>query len=122
MLKFFPAPEIKIELSNIVEKLNMKHVNPEKVIVFKSKGSKSNAIARCWELPRIWQEALNIEPHYVIEFCCEKYNNLSDEDKKRVIIHELLHIPKTFSGALRPHKGYVNRRIVENLYKQFKEF
>ncbi|MDD5417588.1 MAG: putative metallopeptidase [Candidatus Nanoarchaeia archaeon] len=121
MLRFFPAPEIKVQMKNIIDKLGMGYIKPDNVVVFKSEGSTSNAIARCWELPRIWQEALTIEPHYVIEFCSERYNNLSEEEKEKVIIHELLHIPKTFSGALRPHKGYVNERIVSKLHKAFKD-
>jgi predicted metallopeptidase len=33
------------------------------------------------------------------------------------LIHELLHIPKGFSGGFRPHKGYVDRVTVEHLYR-----
>jgi predicted metallopeptidase len=40
-----------------------------------------------------------------------------------VLIHELLHIPKTFSGALRPHEGSVkiNERTVGELHRIYKE-
>ena len=40
-----------------------------------------------------------------------------------MLIHELLHIPKTFSGALRPHGGKVkiNARTVGQLHKIYKE-
>lgn len=39
----------------------------------------------------------------------------------RVIIHELLHIPRTFSGALRPHNPYVSEARVEGLYRLAQE-
>lgn len=54
-------------------------------------------------MPKIFQRALNIEPAYVIEVLARYYDRLSDNEKSRVLIHELLHIPNNFSGALVPH-------------------
>ena len=34
------------------------------------------------------------------------------------MIHELMHIPGGFSGGFRPHKGYVERKNVEMVYKK----
>jgi len=34
------------------------------------------------------------------------------------LIHELMHIPGGFSGGFRPHKGYVERKDVEAVYKK----
>jgi len=40
-----------------------------------------------------------------------------------VIIHELMHIPKNFSGALVPHRGIhkrIDHRAVEKLFQMYK--
>lgn len=85
--------------------------------------SSSRAIARIWSLPRPWQMALKIEPQYIIEVIASRFDKLSEEDKDRTLIHELMHIPKTFSGALVPHSGRhhrIDRRTVEALYIQYR--
>jgi predicted metallopeptidase len=69
-------------------------------------------------LGRIWQEALRRPPAYIIEVISENYDPLPEEEKEKTLIHELLHIPKGFSGGFRPHKGYVDRKTVELLYKK----
>lgn len=58
---------------------------------------------------------------YVIEVISERYDKLSQDDKEKTIIHELLHIPNGFSGGFRPHKGYIDHEIVENLHRTYKQ-
>jgi predicted metallopeptidase len=67
----------------------------------------------------VWQQTLGLEPAYILEVIAEKFNKLSQSDQDKVLIHELLHIPKNFSGALVPHKhkGGVNERTVHQIYK-----
>ncbi len=65
--------------------------------------------------------ALGVKPMYIIEVLEENYSSLSLDEKIRVLIHELLHIPKKFSGGLRPHGRYVNRRLVNKLFNVFVE-
>ena len=43
---------------------------------------------------------------------------MSPEEKEKTLIHELMHIPGGFSGGFRPHKGYVERKNVEAVYKK----
>jgi predicted metallopeptidase len=50
----------------------------------------------------------------------ERYDRLSQEDQQKVLIHELLHIPKAFGGGIKGH-GYVNRNRVEQLFALLKE-
>jgi predicted metallopeptidase len=117
-IKYSEAPDVKKLTNEIAENLDFFHVVPQFVFCFRSKGSKSGrTIARIHGLGRIWQDALNLPPSYVIEVISERYDRLSEADKERTIIHELLHIPHCFAGGFRPHKGYIDRETVENLYK-----
>lgn len=116
------AIDIQKGITDIVKKLNLNHIEPSQIICFRSFNSSSRARARIWSLPRVWQLALRVEPHYVIEVLSEKFDHLSSADKKRVMIHELMHIPKTFSGSLVPHRGRfhaINNRTVETLYNKY---
>ena len=122
-MEWYDAQDIKDMIEDIVPKLPMGYVNTKLLVCFRSKGSNSNARARIWSLPRVWQQALEVEPHYIIEVLSEKFDHLSLEDKKRVIIHELMHIPKSFSGSLVPHRGrgrHIVPREVEKLYSIYK--
>ena len=116
------APDIFAQIKRIVQKLNLWHIDPHKIFCFRSKYSQTRARARIWSLPRIWQQALNINPYYIIEVISERFDRLSVSDQKRVLIHELMHIPKTFSGSLVPHRGKYHRidhQTVELLFQKF---
>lgn len=116
------APDVHSVVREIIEGLNFDYMNPDQIICFRSKGTKSDAVhARCWSLPKIWQQALDVKPHYVIEVISEKYDSLTVEERKKLLIHELLHIPRTFRGGLRPHTGYINAKIVNGLYNELEK-
>ena len=117
-LDYVEAPDVKRLVNEIADSLDLFHVVPQFVYCYRSKGSKSKRIiARIHGLGRIWQEALRRPPVYVIEVISEQYDKLSDEEKERTLIHELLHIPKGFSGGFRPHKGYIDKKRVERLHR-----
>lgn len=100
------------------------YVDPGRIVCMRSFGATSRARARIWGFPKIWQMALKTKPHYIIEVLSHHFDRLSDDDKTRVIIHELMHIPKNFSGALVPHRGRYKRidhRTVEVLFKEYKQ-
>jgi predicted metallopeptidase len=119
-LKYLEAPDIKAMVDEIIERLDLAHLVPHKVHCFRSRGSKSRCIiARIHGLGRIWQTALGHSPAYVIEVISERFDRLSQEDKEKTLIHELMHIPQGFSGGFRPHKGYVTRRQVEKMHKEY---
>jgi predicted metallopeptidase len=117
-LEYMEALDVKRLVDEIVESLDLFHVVPQFVYCCRSRGSKSTRIiARIHGLGRIWQEALRRPPVYVIEVISERYDKLSDEEKEKTVIHELLHIPKGFSGGFRPHKGYIDKKRVERLHR-----
>jgi predicted metallopeptidase len=120
-MKWTFAPDIHTRISHLVNSLDLRYIDPEKIITFRSRGSVSRARARIWSLPTIWQQALNIGPHYCIEVISEKFDTLSSDDQERVLIHELLHIPKTFSGSLVPHRHHASGRKTYRHYHEHVE-
>ncbi|HWG90949.1 MAG TPA: putative metallopeptidase, partial [Candidatus Thermoplasmatota archaeon] len=98
------AVDVQRDIEEIVAILpdQFPHVDPQRVVCFRSVGATARIYARIWSLPKIWQMALGVPAHYAIEVV-EAYDKQSRDDKLRTLIHELMHIPKTFSGALVPH-------------------
>ena len=121
-IKYFPDSDIKKQVDAIASDLDLFHIVPQFVFCVRSKGSKARrTIARIHGIGKIWQEVLNLPPSYTIEVISEIYDKMSKEEKEKTLIHELLHIPGGFSGGFRPHKGYVERKIVEQLYKKLQQ-
>lgn len=121
-MRWDKASDIHAEIKVIIKRLNLNFIESERVVCFRSFGSTSRARARIWALPRVWQQALNVRPHYVLEVLSEKFDSLSLDDRRRVLIHELMHIPKSFSGSLVPHRGRyhaINHRTVEQLFREY---
>ena len=117
-LKYTEAPDVKKLVDEIMDYLDLFHIVPQFVYCYRSEGSRSKrTIARIHGLGRLWQDALRKPPAYVIEVIFERYDKLSDTDKEKTLIHELLHIPKGFSGGFRIHKGYVDNKRVERLHQ-----
>lgn len=119
-MEWLEAKDIQREIKSLVNQLNLTNINPKRIVCFRSFGSKSRARARIWGFPRVWQQALKIPPHYIIEVLSEKFDKLNKTERKKVLIHELLHIPKNFSGSLLPHRrrGRVIGREVERLFRK----
>lgn len=122
MLDLRPAPDIKKKVLLILRKLSLSYVKQNSVFCFRSYGSKSRAYARIWSFPRIWQKALKVKPAYCIEVLSEKFDKLKEEQKTKILIHEIMHIPKTFSGSVLAHRGRgrrIDKRRVEKFYDLF---
>jgi predicted metallopeptidase len=122
-LKWDDAEEIKEDIKEMLKVLEFSHIDISRIFCFRTSGSKSRAYARVWAMPKIFQRALNIKPAYVIEVLSKYYDKLNDDSKKKVLIHELLHIPKNFSGSLLPHRSR-HRHLqteVNKLFAQYKK-
>ncbi len=97
------------------------YIRPERVVCVRSYGSKARGvIARCHTLSKPLQLALGINGVYVIEVLSERFDKLSEEEQEKVLLHELMHIPRSMGGGFR-HHNYVNRRNVEKFYRLYKE-
>lgn len=118
MIKYSRDKELSDRVRHIVEALNLHH-DLSRVTCVRSNGSSSRrALARCHALPRVMQKALGTKAHYVIEVVSENFDKLSDEDRAKTLIHELLHIPKSMGGGFRYH-DYACNKNVESLYKKY---
>lgn len=101
-IKYHPAPDIKRRILELARDFD--NITPERIYCFRSSGSSTSRIlARIWSFPKIWQLALYMEPRYVIEVIGERFDHLPKEKQDEILIHELKHIPKRFSGGLRHH-------------------
>ena len=115
-IKYEPAEDIMARLYDIAKKLGMEHVRLSGVYAVRSRGSESRGtIARCHALSKIWQKCLNIKAVYIIEVIEERFGKMSREEQDKVLIHELMHIPKSFGGGFK-HHDVVNERNVNKLY------
>mgnify|MGYP001182257688 CR=1 FL=1 len=121
-IKYYDAPEIKKQVDQLAEECEFFHVVPQFVYCVRSRGSKAKrTIARIHGLGKLWQGVLNMPPAYTIEVISEIYDKMSPEDRERTLVHELMHIPGAFGGGFRPHKGYVERKMVDEVYAKLKK-
>jgi len=67
---------------------------------------------------KLMQKALNLKAFYVLEFLSERFDKMDEEEKMKVIIHELMHIPRCFGGGFK-HHDVVTRKNVDKLYKDY---
>jgi predicted metallopeptidase len=120
LIEYFRAPDIQESAKKIIAALELNHIDPERVKFYRSRGSRSRGVqARIHGLGRIWFDALQIKPSYIVEVISERFDKLNSADKDKVIIHELMHIPAGFSGGFVPHKGKITNRKVETMYENY---
>ena len=130
-MKTESAPDIKEIIRNLRDTLEWNHIDVNRLVCYRSFKTTTNAIARIWSLPKLWQKALGVEAHYIIEVVSENYDGLNQIDKEKTILHELMHIPKNFSGSVLNHKmsvfdgkgGHkkvlINQRTVDKMYREY---
>ncbi|MBI2043754.1 metallopeptidase [Candidatus Pacearchaeota archaeon] len=120
-MKYEAAPDLQMKVDEIARIL-FPHVVMERVKVFRSYGSVSrNTIARCHALGKLMQNALGVKAHYAIEFLTENFDRLSEKERTKVMVHELMHIPKSFGGGFK-HHDFVCDKNVNFFTRQFEEY
>lgn len=116
-MKYEFASDLQARMEEIVRHLELNHIDISRVKCFRSKGSSTKrTIARCHTVGKLMQKAMNMPAHYAIEFL-EIFERMSKTEQDKVIIHELLHIPKTFGGGFRQH-DFVCEKNVEIMHKK----
>ena len=122
-MRYQKAPDIKYQIGKLVTQLHLNYINLKNIHCIRSFDVKTRAIARIWGMSRLFKEVAGIDPHYIIEVNSRRFDKLDKREKIKTLIHELLHIPKTFSGALLPHRGRyhsINDAEVEKLLQNRK--
>lgn len=97
------AQDIADRVHFLVKKVGLDTIDLPKLKFIRSKYSTTRSYARIWGLSRIWQISADLEPGYVIEVISEYFDELPQKEKDKVLLHELAHIPKNFTGSLLPH-------------------
>lgn len=117
-MRYEPALDLQMKMKEIVELLKLEHIDVERVKCFRSYGSSTKrTLARCHTIGKLMQKTIGVKAHYAIEFL-EKFDKLSGKDQDKVIIHELMHVPKTFGGGFRQH-DFVCEKNVDIMYEKF---
>lgn len=123
-MKHERAPEIKKTIDLLVDQLGFTHIDTNRIHCIRSLDAKTRAYARIWGMSKLFFEVAGMQPNYIIEVVAKRFDKLSEREKIKTLIHELMHIPKTFSGALLSHKGphhAINDREVERIIRKIEK-
>lgn len=116
-MKYEFAPDLQ-RIAEDVSKTLFPHIDISRIKCFRSYGSSSKyTLARCHALGKLMQKALGVPAFYPIEFLSENFDNLPNDEQVRIIIHELMHIPKTFGGGFRHHDFVCDKNVNKNFHE-----
>ena len=114
------SPSLQVLAEDIATRI-FPHIKIDRVKCFRSYGSSTkHTIARCHALGKLMQKAMDVPAFYALEFLGEKFNKMSQEEKIKVMIHELMHIPESFGGGFKNH-DVVSEKNVEKCYRAYTE-
>ncbi len=108
-MKYSPAADVKKQIDQLIKRLNLTYIKPKNIHCIRSFDVKTRASARIWGMAKLFKEVAGIEPHYIIEVNAKRFDKLPQREQIKTLVHELLHIPRTFSGALLSHRGRERR-------------
>ena len=117
-IRYEKAGDLQQQINEIAINL-FPHVKLDSVVCLRSFGSTSRGtIERCNALGKAMQLALGRKGFYVIEAISGRFDRLSKEEQIKTLIHELMHIPKSFGGGF-IHHDVVCSRNVEKMYERY---
>ncbi|MBT4166216.1 metallopeptidase [archaeon] len=118
-IKYELAPDLQ-EITKELSSYLFPHIKLDSVICIRSYGSSSRrTIARCHALGKAMQLAMGrTTGFYVIEAINKRFDKMSQEDQIKTMIHELMHIPKSFGGGF-IHHNVVHEKNVEIEYQKY---
>ena len=98
MVRYEEALDLKIRAKEIADKLNLKHLDFERIFFYRY-SCKTRTIAKVIGFPKALRLPFpEIEPYYVIVVNEHNFSRLNKREQDQTLLHELLHIPKNFSG------------------------
>lgn len=112
------SPFLEKAVKLLINSLGLDYVDARRVYAAVSFRSLSKAYARIWGLPSPFTKLGLCEPSYLIELIYENASTLECSTLLEILIHELLHIPRTFSGSLRGHGSWVARERLRELARR----
>ena len=119
-MKYEFAPDLQA-IAEDISKVLFPWVDISRIKCFRSFGSSSrNTVARCHALGKLMQKALGVSAFYPLEFLAERFDRLSSEEQVKIIIHELMHIPKSFGGGFR-HHDFVCSKNINKCFKAYQD-
>lgn len=117
-MKYEFAPDLQ-EIAEEVSRMLFPYIDVTRIKCFRSYGtSTKRTLARCHALGKLMQAAMTTKAFYALEFLSERFNRLDKEEQVKVIIHELMHIPKTFGGGFK-HHDFVCEKNINMMYKTY---
>lgn len=123
-MKYEFAPDIQ-EIAEEISRLLFPHIRIGFFKCIRGYGSSTKrTIARCHGLGKVFQKAMGIQAFYVLEFLSERFDKMDKEEQVKVIIHELMHIPKAFGGGFRHHDHVTDRNVNKHyqIYVNMKKY
>jgi predicted metallopeptidase len=123
-IRYEIASDIQSRFTDIVQTLNLDHIDLDKVVCVRSYDSSTRRIiARCHGMSKVLQVAMGVKAFYVLEFISERFDKLDNTEQEETIIHELMHIPKNFGGGFRHHDHVSegNVRLMHERYRKAKK-
>lgn len=117
-IKYELASDIQERVNDIAKTL-FPHVKLDSVVCIRSYGSSSRGtIARCHALGKAMQIALGRKGFYVIEVISRRFDKMPEIEQTKTLIHELMHIPKSFGGGF-IHHNIVHEKNVNREYQRY---
>jgi predicted metallopeptidase len=107
--------QIESRVQKLIQILELEWLSYGRIFYYRSHNSKARAYARTWGLPKLWQRTLKVEPAYIVEVISEHFDKLDTRKQDEVLLHELSHIPRNFSGALTPHTRSGHNNVKDKL-------
>ncbi len=117
MVEYLDAPEIKERAKLIADRFLLDHIDFNRVHCYRYTSPTRTAAKIIGFFKTLQLVHPEIEPYYVIVFNDHNFARSSKEEQDITILHELLHIPKTFSGeySKRAHEDIrkISRRSIK---------